>query len=94
MQPLDVYCAFLHGRSLRIPARNSPLAFIKIAENLWFRIFYTHKSSDESSSKAQFNLYSLGENTTGYRVWNIDFSTDENFKKSPHLFTFIFVPCW
>jgi len=26
----------------------------------------------------------------GYRAENIYFSTDENFKKSPHLFTFLF----
>jgi len=29
---------------------------------------------------------------TGYRAKNRFFSTDENFKKSPHLFTLIFTP--
>jgi len=48
--------------------------------------------SDESQSKAQFNLQSLGENKTGYRAENIIFSTDDNFKKSPHLFTLLFMP--
>jgi len=52
-------------------------------------------SSDESQSKAQFNPLSLGENKTDvYRAENIDFSTDENFKKSPHLLTLIFIPSW
>ena len=50
--------------------------------------------SDESQSKAQFNLQSLGENKTGYRAENIIFSTDDNFKKSPHLFTLLFIPSW
>ena len=95
MQPLDVYCAFLHGRSLRIPARNSPLAFIKIAENLWFRIFYTHKSSDESSSKAQFNLYSLGENTTGYRAENMKFVSADETSRIVHIYLYcFFIPSW
>jgi len=49
-------------------------------------------STDELQSKAQFNTLSLGENKTGYRAENIDFSTDENFKKSPRLFALIFIP--
>jgi len=31
---------------------------------------------------------------TGYRTENIIFFTDENFKKSPHLFALIFLPSW
>jgi len=48
--------------------------------------------SDESQSKAQFNTQSLGENKTGYGAENTVFSTYENFKKSPHLFTLTFIP--
>jgi len=45
--------------------------------------------------KAQFNLQRLGENKTGYRAENIKFvSTDENFKRSPHLFTLLFIPSY
>jgi len=45
------------------------------------------------NSKVQFNLQSLGEHNTGYRAENIKFvSTDENFKRSPHLFMLIFIP--
>jgi len=47
-------------------------------------------SSDESQSKAQFNLQSLEENKTGYLAENRVFSTEENFKKSPHLFCIAF----
>jgi len=64
----------------------------KIVENFWFLIFCTQTSSDESQSKAQFNLQSLGENKTVTE--NRFFSTDENFKKSPHLFALIFMPSW
>jgi len=47
------------------------------------------------NSKVQFNLQSLGEHNTGYRAENIKFvSTDENFKRSPHLFMLIFIPSW
>jgi len=64
----------------------------KIAENFWFFIFCTRPTSDESQSKTQFNLQSLGENKTGYSVENIRFvSTDENLKKSPHLFTSLLI---
>jgi len=31
---------------------------------------------------------------TGFRAENRFFSKDENFKKSPHLFTLIFLPSW
>jgi len=48
-------------------------------------------SSDELQGKAQFNTLSVGENKTGYRAENIDFSTDEN-QESTHLFTLIFIP--
>jgi len=48
-------------------------------------------SSDESQNKAQFNLQSLGANKTGYRAESMDFSTHENFNKSPNLFTLIFI---
>ena len=52
-------------------------------------------SSDQSQSKAQFNLQSLGANKTGYFAENIKFvSTEENFKKSPHLYTLLFIPSW
>jgi len=38
-------------------------------------------------------MQSLGENKTGCRAENIRFfSTDDTFKKSPHLFTLIFTP--
>jgi len=48
-------------------------------------------SCDESPSEAQFNLQNLGENKTGYCAENLKFvSTNENFKKNPHLFTFLF----
>jgi len=41
--------------------------------------------------QVQLNLQSLGENKTGYHPENIKFvSTDENFKKSPHLLTCFF----
>jgi len=36
-------------------------------------------------------MQSSGENKTGYRAEHI-FYTDENVKKSPHLFTLIFMP--
>jgi len=49
-------------------------------------------SSDESQSKAQFNLQSLREYKSGCRVENRFFSTDENFKKSLHLFILLFIP--
>ena len=67
---------------------------LKLAENFWFLIFCNHNlimSSDESQSKAQFNLQSLGENKTGYCAENIEFvSTGKNLKKIPHLFTLHF----
>jgi len=44
-------------------------------------------SSDESQSKAHFDLQSLGENKTDYSAKNRIFSTDENFT---HLFTLLF----
>ena len=64
-----------------------------MTENVWFGIFCTQitLSSDEWQSKAQFNLQGLGENKTGYRAENAKFvCSDENLKKSPHLFTLIF----
>jgi len=52
-------------------------------------------SSDESQSKAQFNLFNLqsvGENTTGYCAKYIKFvSTDENLKKRLRLFLYCFL---
>ena len=37
--------------------------FLNIAESFWILIFCTqNKSRDESQSKAQFNLQSVGEN--------------------------------
>jgi len=39
-------------------------------------------------------MQSLTENKTGYRAENIFFSIDENFNKSLHLFTLIFMPSW
>ena len=45
--------------------------FFKPTENFWLLIFYTHISSDESQSKAQFNLQSFGENKSGYRAENV-----------------------
>jgi len=32
------------------------------------------------------------ENKTGYRAENKFFATDENFERSPHLFTLLFIP--
>ena len=47
--------------------------------------------SNESQSKAQFNLQDLGENKTGFCVENIKFiSTDKNRNKHLHLFTIHF----
>jgi len=64
-----------------------------MTENVWFGIFCTQitLSSDEWQSKAQFNLQGSGENKTGYHAENIKIvSTNENFKKSPRLFTLHF----
>jgi len=66
--------------------------FFKMAENFWFLIFALITSHDESRSKTKFNLQSLGENKTSYRAENIDVSTDETFRKSPHLFSRVFIP--
>jgi len=69
--------------------------FFKTAENFNFLYFALMISSGESQSNTQFNLQSLGVNKTVYRAENIEFlSTDENFKKSPHLFalTFLYPP--
>ena len=64
--------------------------FFKIAENFWIRIFALIISSDKSQSKAQINLESFGEYKIDYRAENIKFvSTNENFKKSPHLSTLL-----
>jgi len=41
----------------------------------------------------QFNLQNLGEKKTGYRAENIKIvSKDKNFKKSPDMFTLLFIP--
>jgi len=63
--------------------------FYTIAEYLSFALII---SSDKSQSKAQFNTQSLTENEIGDCGENIDFSTDENFKISPHLLALIFIP--
>jgi len=69
------------------------LTFSKYLKTSDFLSFTLIRSSDESQSKAQFNQQNLGENKTGYHAENIKFvSTDENFKKSPHLFTLLFIP--
>jgi len=59
---------------------------LKTSDFLYFALIIR---SDESQGKTQFNLQSLGENENkfGYRFENRFFSTDENFKKSSHLFT-------
>jgi len=65
-----------------------------LLQTSYFLSFALRISIDESQSTAQFNTLSLGENKTDvYRAENIDFfSKNENFKKSPHLFTLIFIP--
>jgi len=64
---------------------------LKISDFLSFALII---SSDESQSKVQFNTLSLGENTTDvYRAGNI-FLPQMKTKKSPHLFTMIFIPSW
>jgi len=69
-------------------SKNLILKWLKTSD---FFSFAFITSSDELQSKAQFNLQSLGENKTGYRTENIKFvSTDENLKKSPHLYTLRF----
>jgi len=63
------------------------LTFLKQLKNFDFLSFALIISSDESQSKAQINLQSVGENKTAYRAENIICATDENFK---HLFTLLF----
>jgi len=47
-----------------LPARNSPLPFLKLLKTTDFLSSALIKSSDECRSKAQFNPLSLGANNT------------------------------
>jgi len=56
--------------------------FLEIAKTSDFSSFALMINSDESQMKHNLNPQSLGENRTdGYRVENVDFSTDVNTKK-------------
>jgi len=49
-------------------------------------------SSDESQSKAKFNLQSLGEKKTSYRAENRFFPKGENFKSTFVNIDFLYPP--
>jgi len=69
--------------------------FLKIAEKFWFLIFALVISSDESQSKAGFNLQSLEENNTGYRAENIEFFPQMKTSRKVHIcLHWFFIPSW
>jgi len=68
---------------------------LKIAENAWFLSLALIISSDESQSKAQFNLQNLGENTTGYRAENMKFVSADETSRIVHIYLYcFFIPSW
>jgi len=51
-------------------------------------------SSDESQSKAQFNMQNLGENKTGYRAENIHFFHRWKLQEKSTFVYIDFIPSW
>ena len=68
-----------------VSSKKFTFGFLKIVKTSDFLPFALIISSDESQSRAQFNLPSLGENKTGYRAENtICFVTYSLFPQIKH----------
>jgi len=86
----DVFKSPFVERNSMTSCRKFILDFLKTAENFWFVIFYTHTKQWWT---AKHNLtWKAWEKIILVKVLKtLIFSGDENFKKSPHLFTLIFL---